>query len=220
MNCPGINTARNTMNNGKQILFTGILLMLFGIIGSGLVGTTYVSTLDKIADNERKAMLRSLNQILPASGYDNDLINDTLEIEADQLLGLKETSKIYLARKQGTVETLIFSPVAPDGYSGIIKLLVGIHSDGRVAGVRVVSHKETPGLGDYVETSRSDWVYGFNDKTLLNPGKSNWKVKRDGGEFDQFTGATITPRAVVKAVHQTLIYFEQNKTRLLGKPQT
>jgi len=208
------------MNNGKQILFTGVLLMLFGIIGSGLVGTTYVSTLDKIADNERKAMLRSLNQILPAGDYDNDLINDTLEIEADELLGLKDASNVYLARKQGEVNTLIFSPVAPDGYSGMIKLLVGIHNDGHIAGVRVVSHKETPGLGDVVETDRSDWVLGFNDKTLQNPGSANWKVKRDGGEFDQFTGATITPRAVVKAVHQTLIYFERNKTRLLGKPQT
>ena len=208
------------MNNGKQILFTGVLLMLFGIIGSSLVGTTYVTTLDKIADNERKAMLRSLNQILPADNYDNDLLNDTLEIEADELLGLKDVSIVYLARKQGEVKTLIFSPVAPDGYSGMIKLLVGIHSDGHVAGVRVVSHKETPGLGDYVETDRSDWVLGFNDKTLQNPGSANWKVKRDGGEFDQFTGATITPRAVVKAVHQTLIYFERNKTRLLGKPQT
>ncbi|MFW2372514.1 MAG: electron transport complex subunit RsxG [Gammaproteobacteria bacterium] len=208
------------MNNGKQILFTGVLLMLFGIIGSGLVGTTYVSTLDKIADNERKAMLRSLNQILPADDYDNDLINDTFEIEADQLLGLKDVSRVYMARIRGEVKTLIFSPVAPDGYSGMIKLLVGIHSDGRVAGVRVVSHKETPGLGDYVETDRSDWVLGFNGKTLQNPGSANWKVKRDGGEFDQFTGATITPRAIVKAVHQTLIYFERNKTRLLGKPQT
>ena len=169
------------MNNGKQILFTGVLLMLFGIIGSSLVGTTYVTTLDKIADNERKAMLRSLNQILPADNYDNDLLNDTLEIEADELLGLKDVSIVYLARKQGEVKTLIFSPVAPDGYSGMIKLLVGIHSDGHVAGVRVVSHKETPGLGDYVETDRSDWVLGFNDKTLQNPGSANWKVKRDGG---------------------------------------
>ena len=194
--------------------------MLFGVIGSGLVSTTYVSTLDKIADNERKAMLRSLNQILPSSEYDNDLIHDSLEIDADPLLGLKNKSTIYLARKKGTVTTVIFSPVAPDGYSGIIKLLVGIHSDGRVAGVRVVSHKETPGLGDYIETARSDWVLSFNDKTIQNPSSANWKVKRDGGEFDQFTGATITPRAVVKAVHQSLIYFERNKTRLLGKPQT
>lgn len=208
------------MNNAKQILFTGILLMLFGVIGSGLVSTTYVSTLDKIADNERKAMLRSLNQILPSSEYDNDLIHDSLEIDADPLLGLKNKSTIYLARKKGTVTTVIFSPVAPDGYSGIIKLLVGIHSDGRVAGVRVVSHKETPGLGDYIETARSDWVLSFNDKTIQNPSSANWKVKRDGGVFDQFTGATITPRAVVKAVHQSLIYFERNKTRLLGKPQT
>ncbi len=204
------------MNNAKQILVTGLLLMIFAVIGSSMVGITYESTADQIAENERLAMLRNLNQILPHGSYDNDLLKDTLVLDADERLGQKQPSTAYLAKTNNTITAIIFSPIAPDGYSGEIKLLVGIKVDGTVAGVRVVSHKETPGLGDYVETSRSDWVLGFTGKSLQSPGEQGWKVKRDGGEFDQFTGATITPRAVVKAVHNSLVYFNIHKKSLLG----
>lgn len=204
------------MNNAKQVLVTGLLLMVFAVIGSSMVGITYESTVDQIAENERLAMLRSLNQILPHGSYDNDLLDDTLVLDADDRLGQKQPSTAYLAKNNGTITAIIFSPIAPDGYSGEIKLLVGIKVDGTVAGVRVVSHKETPGLGDYVETSRSDWILGFAGKSLQSPDEQGWKVKRDGGQFDQFTGATITPRAVVKAVHNSLVYFNIHKKSLLG----
>jgi electron transport complex protein RnfG len=121
-----------------------------------------------------------------------------------------------VARKNKQIVAIIFSVFATDGYSGIIKLLVGINTDGTLAGVRVVSHKETPGLGDAIETKRSDWVLGFNHKSLENPGTGGWHVKRDGGVFDQFSGATITPRAVVKAVHHSLLYFAAHKKELTG----
>ena len=108
------------------------------------------------------------------------------------------------------------SSIAPNGYNGPIHLLVGIKADGTLAGVRVVKHRETPGLGDVVEISRSDWILGFNDRSLSKPDEKGWKVKRDGGIFDQFTGATITPRAVVKAVHNALLYFEKNQVILFS----
>ena len=208
------------MNKGKQIAMTGLLLMLFAVIGGGMVGITYDNTAEKIADNERRAMLRSLNQILPAESYNNDLINDTLLLTADERLGQQETSTAYVAKNNGVISAIIFSVIAPDGYSGVIKLLVGIKVDGTLAGVRVVSHKETPGLGDDIETVRSDWILGFNGKSLQNPNSKGWKVKRDGGEFDQFTGATITPRAVVKAVHLSLIYFDRHKKDLIGSAKS
>ena len=204
------------MNKGKQIAMTATLLMLFAIVGGGMVGVTYENTTEKIADNERRAMLRNLNQILPAGSYDNDLIEDTIALAADERLGQEETSTAYVAKNQGEISAIIFSVIAPDGYSGIIKLLVGVNVDGTLAGVRVVSHKETPGLGDYIDTNRSDWILTFDGKSLQNPGDKGWAVKRDGGVFDQFTGATITPRAVVKAVHLTLIYFDRHKKELLG----
>ena len=106
--------------------------------------------------------------------------------------------------------------IAPDGYAGAIKLLVGIRANGTLAGVRVISHKETPGLGDGIETKRSNWILGFNDTSLDKPDLHGWQVKRDGGQFDQLTGATITPRAIVKAVHQSLVYFKHNKQTLLN----
>jgi Na+-translocating ferredoxin:NAD+ oxidoreductase subunit G len=204
------------MNKGRQITVTGLLLMVFAIIGGTMVGITYESTADKIADNKRRAMLRNLNQILPTSSYDNDLITDTLVLEADDRLGQEEKSIAYLAKKDNKIVAIVFSAIAPDGYNGAIKLLVGVNTSGTLAGVRVVYHNETPGLGDSLEAKRSNWIFDFNNKSLKDPDLSGWQVKRDGGVFDQFTGATITPRAVVKAVHHSLIYFDRNKDKLLG----
>jgi electron transport complex protein RnfG len=107
--------------------------------------------------------------------------------------------------------------VVPDGYSGPIKLLVAVNYDGTLGGVRVISHKETPGLGDKIEESRSDWVLGFNGKSLTDPLLEKWKVKRDGGIFDQFTGATITPRSIVSAVKHTLLYERDHRDALYAK---
>ena len=204
------------MNKGKQIAVTGLLLTLFGVIGSSLVGVTFESTVDIIAENDRRAMLRNLNQILPTEKYDNNLIDDTLELAADNRLGQTTTSTAYLARKNNIITAIIFSSNAPDGYNGEIRLLVGVNADSTLAGVRVVKHNETPGLGDAMETKRSDWIFAFDGKSLTQPEVKDWQVKRDGGVFDQFTGATITPRAVVKAVKQCLIYFDRHKETLLG----
>ena len=203
------------MNKGKQIAVTGLLLTLFGIMGSSLVGITFESTVDIIAENDRRAMLRNLNQILPAEKYDNNLIEDTLELKADNRLGQTSTSTAYLARKNNVITAIIFSSNAPDGYNGEIRLLIGVNADSTLAGVRVIKHNETPGLGDAMETKRSNWIFTFDGKSLTQPKSEDWQVKRDGGVFDQFTGATITPRAVVKAVKQCLIYFDRHKKILL-----
>jgi len=202
-------------NKLQTILVSGLMLGIFATVGTALVGFTHQATLEKIANNERLALLRKLNQILPADKYDNDLLHTTLEIDADDRLGQKKSSTIYIAEQQNKISAMIFPVIAPKGYSGKIKMLVGINIDGTLAGVRIVSHKETPGLGDAMETEKSDWVFGFNKKSLTNPDEKNWKVKRDGGEFDQFTGATITPRAVVQAVHLCLVYFDRHKKALL-----
>lgn len=109
-------------------------------------------------------------------------------------------------------------PIAPDGYSGRITLLVAIDQSGKLIGVRVTEHKETPGLGDAIDTNKSDWIHIFKDKSLQNPVEENWRVRRDNGEFDQITSATITSRAVVKATYNALRYFEQHKDTLLRTP--
>lgn len=191
--------------------------MVFAIIGAAIVGLTYENTYEKIKRNEQEVLLRKLNTILSPSEYDNDLLDDEIMLEQDVLLGTIAPSRAYLAYKNNTPVAAVLSPIAPNGYSGPIDLLVGIYHDGTVAGVRVVKHRETPGLGDAVESQRSDWIAGFDGKSLNTPSSEQWKVKRDGGEFDQFTGATITPRAVVKAVHSALIYFQQHRKQLFNE---
>ena len=161
-------------------------------------------------------MLRKLNNIIPAESYNNDLLLDTITIKPSTLLSTKEESLAYRARENDQNVAVVFSSIAPSGYNGSIHLLVGVKADGTLSGVRVVKHRETPGLGDVVEISRSNWILGFNDKSLSNPDNKGWKVKRDGGVFDQFTGATITPRAVVNAVHDALLYFEKNQDMLFS----
>lgn len=205
------------IRNKKTILITASLLVFFAIAGAALVGLTYSQTVDDIKYNEKLTLLKKLNNIIPADSYNNDLLLDTITLNAETLLGTKEQTLAYRARNNNQNVAVVLSSVAPGGYNGPIHLLVGIYADGTLAGVRVVKHRETPGLGDAVEISRSDWILDFNDKSLQQPSSLFWKVKRDGGIFDQFTGATITPRAVVKAVHDALLYYENNSTVLFSK---
>ncbi len=200
--------------NLKTILMTAWLLTAFAIAGATLVGLTHEHTRDDIRHNQKLTLLRKLNTIVPASEYDNDLLADTLQIDASALLGTSETQTVYRARKHGQNVAVVIPVVAPNGYNGPIEMLVGIYRNGRIAGVRIIQHRETPGLGDAIEKQRSNWLDGFNDKSLTTPDEKRWKVKRDGGVFDQFTGATITPRAVVKAIHAALLYYQQNRDAL------
>ena len=190
--------------------------MFFAAAGAALVGLTYSQTIDDIKYNEKLTLLRKLNNIVPADAYDNNLLLDTLTIPASTLLGTKEGTLAYRARNGDKNVAVVFTSVAPNGYNGPINLLIGVYADGTLAGVRVVKHRETPGLGDAVTISHSDWILDFNKRSLSNPEQRKWKVKRDGGVFDQFTGATITPRAVVNAVHDALVYFDNNQTRLFS----
>jgi electron transport complex protein RnfG len=193
----------------RHIVTSALLLGLFGIAGAGIVAAVFESTEERIEANIRAQLLKSLNQIMPAEAYDNEILIDTIEVwEASLTPGAATT--IYRARKEGKPVAAIFTVTAPDGYSGSIRMLVGVNTDGSLAGVRIVEHHETPGLGDAVEVSRSDWVLGFDGKSIGQPPLEQWKVQRDGGVFDQFTGATITPRAVIKAVKNTLLYFRDN----------
>lgn len=202
----------------KTVVITASLLMLFAVIGAALVGLTFTQTEDDIKHNEELTLLKKLNNIIPADSYDNDLLQDIITLKANPLLGTDEQSLAYRARKNKKNVAVVFSSIAPNGYNGPIHLLVGIRADGVLAGVRVVKHRETPGLGDVVSSTHSDWILGFDGKSLSNPEQKGWKVKRDGGIFDQFTGATITPRAVVKAVHNALLYFDQNQATLFDTP--
>jgi electron transport complex protein RnfG len=197
-------------------------LILFGFasVGTGLVAVTYTSTKDTIAEAQRQALEANLNQLVPADRYDNRVIDDTIEVADPDWLGASEPVTVYRARKDGQPVALFATPTAPDGYSGPIQLLIGVYADGTLAGVRVLAHKETPGLGDGIEEKRSPWILTFSGKSLTHPPPIGWKVKKDGGTFDQFTGATITPRAVVKATRKFLEYVQTHRESLFAPSAT
>ena len=205
------------MNKSAIIIAAGVL-GAFGIAGAGLVSFTYEQTREQILENERQALLSRLDALVPGASIDNDIITDRITVSDPGLLGAEETT-VYLGRKAADPVAAVFTTVAPDGYSGSIKLLVAVRRDGTLGGVRIVAHRETPGLGDKIELAKSDWVLGFNGKSLGDPPEERWAVRRDGGDFDQFTGATITPRIVVKAVRKTLVYYRKVGEELFRMPQ-
>lgn len=206
---------------GKTMSTAAIILGAFAIAGAALVSLTFETTKDRIAANEREALLSSLHELIPTREIDNDMVSDVIAVQDEKWLGSDEPVNIYRARKDGQPVAAVIASQAPDGYSGTIKLLVAIRHNGELAGVRVVAHKETPGLGDAVETRRSNWILAFNGLSLSNPAdKRGWAVKKDGGVFDQFTGATITPRAIVKATHKTLQYFDKHRDKLFAPVST
>lgn len=200
----------------RETLSTALTLLVFSVVGAGLLSGSYMLTRPTIERSELMVKLALVAQTLPPGSFDNDLIREARVLPIDRQLGLKRPGLAYVARKQGVANAVVLEAIAPDGYAGEIRLLVGIQADGRIAGVRVTGHKETPGLGDYIDIARSPWINQFNGKSLLQPAESAWKVRKDGGGFDYLAGATITPRAVIKAVKQALQYFEQHKAELLA----
>lgn len=186
-----------------------LLLGLFAAVTTGLIAITFLGTRDDILEAERAAEARQLLEIFPKETHDNNVVDDRFELAANTpLLGLRTAGHGYRVRQGNRVVGVILPATARDGYSGDIRLLVGVNAEGRVAGVRVVTHKETPGLGDAIDLRKSPWVLDFNEHSLNDPLPSGWAVTKDDGIFDQFTGATITPRAVVNATRKVLEYVE------------
>jgi electron transport complex protein RnfG len=200
---------------GQSITRNSALLALFAVVTTLLIAGTYLQTRDRIALEERKAEEKALLEIVPRSRHDNSMLDDTIPLAAGTL-GLRKDKRIYIARQQGVVVAAIIPATAPDGYSGEIDLIVGVNADGTIAGVRALRHKETPGLGDKVDLKKSDWILGFNGRSLRNPQLPGWAVKKDKGVYDQFTGATITPRAVVSATLRALQYAQAHSAILFA----
>ena len=199
----------------RSILRNSVILGLFAVATVGMIAVTQQTTAERISEAQRRVQLSALNEIVPHDQHDNDLLTDSFTVQDRQYLSLSAPAEAYRARQGQRVSAVILPVVAPDGYSGRIDLLVGIRADGSIAGVRSVSHRETPGLGDKIDAGKSQWILSFNGKSLSMPIPEQWAVKKDGGQFDQFTGATITPRAVVKAVYQALTYFDEHRAALL-----
>lgn len=198
----------------RSTLQTAVNLVFFAVLGTAILASVFFMTHDAIVKSEEAEKLKLIMQIVPANLFDNDIIQDTLRIPASELLGTDDTTVAYRARLKGEPSAVVLESVAPDGYSGKIWLILAVRANGELAGVRVVAHKETPGLGDYIELPKSPWIRGFDGKSREVYKDADWKVKKDGGQFDYMAGATITPRAVVKAVNKALVYFGENRDKL------
>lgn len=202
----------------KNSLRTGAILFVFAVVGTAMLAFTHQRTEPTIARSQQAEKLAMLTQVLPRALYDNDLLASQKLLPPNDLLGTRQPSAMWVARREGKTTAVVLEAIARDGYGGNIHLLVGIDIAGRVTGVRVTAHRETPGLGDYIDRARSPWIEQFAGKSLAEPPLRHWRVTKDGGRFDARAGATITSRAVVKAVKDALEYYSRRSTVLLATP--
>ena len=215
----------------KHTSVTAVTMVAFALIGTAMLAYVFNITREPIEKSEAEARLALFRQILPEQHYygdpkstndthdadDNNLLKNVVEIAPNDLLGNKTPSKAYIAKQDHKFAAVILEAIAHDGYSGDIKLLIAIRADGTVSGVRVLAHKETPGLGDYIDIAHGNWIKLFDNESVEKTPAEQWKVKKDGGKFDYMVGATITPRAVVEAVAKALQFYEQNQHELQQK---
>jgi len=199
----------------KHTIRTALTLVAFALAFTLLMTAVYQVTKEPIAKSIAAARAALFKQVIPPDSYDNDVLSDTILIAPSDLLGNKKPSIANIAQMNGKPIAVILEAIAHDGYSGDITLLIAIKDDGTLSGVRVVEHTETPGLGDYIDIAKSQWIKLFDGESLTKTSSANWAVTKDGGSFDYMAGATITPRAVIKAVHNALQYFTEHKARLL-----
>ena len=190
---------------------SGLILGVLAAICTTLVAITHSGTAPRIAANAQAYLEQSLQPVLQGIDYDGKLSESTISIAPPHALPGNEDVPVYRVYAGGEPIAALFVVRAMDGFSGPIRLLVGIDANGTLTGVRVLEHRETPGLGDLIEADKSDWILQFDARSLTSPAAVGWAIKRDGGEFDQLTGASITPRSVIKAVKETLLYFSENR---------
>lgn len=206
----------------RMAVRTAIILFIFVVIFTGLLSSAYLWTRPTIEAAASEEKMKLIDEVLPRSQYDNDLLQDSIAIAPTPALGLDEESTAFRARKNGRISALVLEAVAPDGYAGMIRLLIALDPDGRLIGVRVTQHKETPGLGDYIDPKKDKnkdrpWITQLDGLTPASIDAREWKVRKDGGRFDTVAGATVSPRAVIKAVRKAALYVAENHAALLSE---
>jgi electron transport complex protein RnfG len=206
------------MSADQSILKSGLTLAAIAAVCTALVAATYQLTAERIVANEKVLLEKSLQPALAGLFYDSDVTESRLVLEPPHGLPGSDPAVIYRVTSGGEPVAALFAVTALDGYAGPIRILVGVSVDGTVTGVRILSHRETPGLGDKIDSARSDWVHQFDGRSLRDPLVTGWAIRGDGGEFDQLTGASITPRAVIKAIRETLIYFDSHRGDIFSPP--
>jgi len=204
----------------SDVLKSGVTLAAIGAVCAALVAITYSLTSERIAANEQAWLEKSLEPALAGLTFEGSVSESMLVIRTPHDLPGPDDVIIYRVYADEHPVAALFAVTARDGYAGAIRVLIGIEYDGTITGIRILEHRETPGLGDKIVSSRSDWVYQFDGRSLADPGLEEWAIKRDGGEFDQLTGASVTPRAVIKVTKDTLIYFDAHRDEIFSASAT
>ncbi len=215
-------TAAKEFSASGMAARTAAILFVFVVVFTGLLSGAYLWTKPAIEASAAEEKMKLVNEVLPRGEYDNSLLADGRPLPPTPELGLSEPSLLYRARLAGQPVALVFEAVAPDGYAGKIRLIVAVRASGEVAGVRVVQHRETPGLGDYIELKKDKnkarpWITQFAGLALAQVAADEWKVRKDGGRIDYYAGATVTPRAVSKAVLKAVQWATANRERLFAE---
>jgi electron transport complex protein RnfG len=214
MATPGSDTA------ARRSLRAAVALTISAVVAVAVVAVVHDRAEPRIEASRIAAQRQQLTAVLGNVAYDNDPLTDTVLVHDPEYLGTDAAVTVYRVRRGGEPVALLLQAVAPDGYSGALRLLVAIDAQGRLIGVRVLEHRETPGLGDFVEERRTDWIRQFDRRSLDAPPPAGWQVRKDGGDFDQYTGATITSRAVTHAVRDALTWFARHRADLFVAPSS
>jgi electron transport complex protein RnfG len=217
MDTPNAPETAETPRGKRSWIVSAIALTVVIALLTVILAWLANATRERIAANRQSGVTAGLRALMPAGSYDNDLLTDSIAVTSPNMLGTSRPVMIYRARQQGRPVAAIARPIAPDGYRGAIELLVAIAYDGTLIGVQVLHHNETPGLGDAFESREADWLEAFSGLSLHKPPQQRWAVRKDGGDFDAFTGATITPRAIVKAIRRTLEFYRSNRDRIFAQ---
>jgi len=198
----------------KSIIKTGATLAAIAAICTALVAATYQLTEERIAANAKALLEQSLQPALGGISFDGSVSESRIVLQPPHELPGNDPAVIYRVYAEEQPVAALFAVTARDGFSGPIRILVGVNYGGKISGVRILQHRETPGLGDKIESARSDWIFQFDGHSIGGPVTSQWAIKVDGGDFDQLTGASITPRAIIKAIRDTLLYFDAHREEI------
>ena len=206
--------------NDKTAIKTGITLAVIAAICTALVAATYQLTEERIAANEKALLEQALQPALSGLFYEGGVSESRLVIPPPHDLPGNDTALIFRVYAKDSPVAALFAITARDGFAGAIRVLVGVEFDGTVTGVRILQHRETPGLGDKIESARSDWIFQFDGRSMGDPEVTGWAIRNDGGDFDQLTGASVTPRAIIQATRDTLLYFDARRDEIFAASST
>lgn len=199
----------------KRLLLALLPLLLLALVCVLVIQAVSITTADRVYENRKLYQLSVIKDVI-TNQYDNDVFTDTRELDVPLSLNSKGKLSVYFARSNNEVQALAVLPVETKGYSGTISMVVGLDREGAITGVKVLDHTETAGFGANAHQDNSDWLTQFMYATLLDTNETDWAIRKEGGKFDQLSGATITSRSIIKSMNELLVYYAENRNTIIS----